>query len=155
MDVIQLDQYIMNLCTFGSETCYSVFIHILFLITFSSKQSQFTLSERAYLHLEMEWKVCVILQTIQETLHMFSSQCKPDAFYTESHPENGCSQTHTQKKFARKTFWDFPKSIHKITFSIPITLIKPIALVPDPKQTNGQNLLLCVNLILTEDYVFW
>lgn len=155
MDAIQLDQYIMNLCTFRSETCYSVFIHILFIITFSSKQSQFTLSERAYLHLEMERKVCVILQTSQETLHMFSSQCKPDAFYTESHANMAVHKHTHKKKFARKTFWDFSKSIHKITFSIPITLIKPRALVPDPKQTNGQNLLLCVNLILTEDHVFW
>lgn len=38
MDTVQLDQYIMNLCTFRSETCYSAFITILSLKTFSLKQ---------------------------------------------------------------------------------------------------------------------
>lgn len=50
MDIVQLDQYIMNLCTFRSETWYSSFISILSLKTFSLKQLQFTLPVRAYLH---------------------------------------------------------------------------------------------------------
>lgn len=91
MDIVQLDQYIMNLCTFRSETWYSSFISILSLKTFSLKQLQFTLPVRAYLHWEMETKVRVILQSSQETLHMFSPECKPVAFYPESHLENGYS----------------------------------------------------------------
>lgn len=79
---------------------------------------------------------------------MFSSSCKPAAFYTESHSEDSCSH---KKKTLQDTFGDFSKDIHKISFSIPIILIKPRALVPDTQQTSRQNLLLCANLI-SESY---
>lgn len=91
MGIVQLDQYSMNLCTFRSKICYSAFISIVSLKSFSLKQQQFALCASAYLHLEMETKVCVTLQSSQETLHIFSSQCKPATFYPESHPENGYS----------------------------------------------------------------
>lgn len=45
-DLVQLEQYIMNLCTFRSENFYSVFISILSLKAFSLKILQFMLCVR-------------------------------------------------------------------------------------------------------------
>lgn len=76
-DLVQLEQYIMTLCTFRSDTCYSVFISILSLKAFSLKILQFT--QRAYIeHIPIyNWKqICVIIEICQDMLHMFSSQCK-------------------------------------------------------------------------------
>lgn len=61
--------------------------------------------ERADLHLEVEGKVYVILYTSKEILQMFSSSCKPAAFYTESHSEDSCSH----KKNVARHIWGFFK----------------------------------------------
>lgn len=148
MDVVQLHQFTMNPHTFRSETCYSAFMLALFLLRVSSKQSHFTLCMREQICIQ-KWKERYMLfyTPVRKYCRCFLHHVNQLLFILNHTLKIA---VHT-KKTLQDTFGDFSKDIHKISFSIPIILIKPRALVPDTQQTSRQNLLLCANLI-SESY---